>query len=258
MLSTAAAENRLVICGMLALPAALLVLYLLARRAPAEQRPRIKEYSHPRQVRALVMFLSTPPKPPSLICEIAEGQKQVSPTDPDLLASIGSWRIALAAIDYHADQYRDRQAKYLEQVVLIPSRDRFLDSTPSGGTYRHLDTFRQFVTKLVEQDPRLSRFEVRSLQELIVASRLGSSSSHDYSQGVDYESPNEIEEAVNVAYEALHKLGIADQDILIDITGGQKPASVAGAVVALGVNRRIQYVSMHDYRVRVYDVTFDE
>jgi len=28
--------------------------------------------------------------------------------------------------------------------------------------------------------------------------------------------------------------------------------------VALGVNRRIQYVSTHDYRVRVYDVTFDE
>jgi len=104
----------------------------------------------------------------------------------------------------------------------------------------------------------MSSFKVYSLDQLIAESRPEKLPAYGYALGVEYESPREIEEAVNIAYEACYRLGIRDHDILVDVTSGQKPASVAGAVVALGVNRRIQYVSTHDYRVRVYDVTFDE
>jgi hypothetical protein len=44
---------------------------------------------------------------------------------------------------------------------------------------------------------------------------------------------------------------------MIDITGGQKPPSVAGSAVALEKEgRRIQYVSTRDFKIRSYDITY--
>ncbi len=59
----------------------------------------------------------------------------------------------------------------------------------------------------------------------------------------------------------LLRRGLPIQEILIDVTGGQKPNAVAATAVALAEGRRIQYVAKDPgtgaYRVKVYDVTYD-
>jgi len=61
---------------------------------------------------------------------------------------------------------------------------------------------------------------------------------------------------VEFAYDVLSSLKIPNYDVLVDITGGQKVPTVAGAAVALADGRHFQYVSTHDYQVRTYDVTY--
>uniref|UniRef100_A0A7V4TZV3 Uncharacterized protein n=1 Tax=Candidatus Caldatribacterium saccharofermentans TaxID=1454753 RepID=A0A7V4TZV3_9BACT len=51
---------------------------------------------------------------------------------------------------------------------------------------------------------------------------------------------------------------IHEKDIVIDVTGGQKTASIAGAMVTLNTRVTFQYVSTTDPRkVRAYDVTLE-
>lgn len=50
--------------------------------------------------------------------------------------------------------------------------------------------------------------------------------------------------------------GLKKRDIVIDVTGGQKPTTVAGAVVALADGRQFQYVSTEDQSVQTYDITY--
>jgi hypothetical protein len=51
---------------------------------------------------------------------------------------------------------------------------------------------------------------------------------------------------------------IREKDIVIDVTGGQKTASIAGAMVTLNTRVTFQYVSTTDPRkVRAYDVTVE-
>jgi hypothetical protein len=75
-------------------------------------------------------------------------------------------------------------------------------------------------------------------------------------QGVDFESASELKDAMRAVFAALRKRRLRDSDILVDITGGSKVASVVGAVFSLGKDQRFQYVSQHDYRVIPYNVTY--
>ena len=45
--------------------------------------------------------------------------------------------------------------------------------------------------------------------------------------------------------------------MIVDITGGQKVTTVAGAVISIIEGRRFQYVSTHDYKVRTYDIAYE-
>jgi hypothetical protein len=73
--------------------------------------------------------------------------------------------------------------------------------------------------------------------------------------GVVFRRTHDIAELLDLIEDSR---GLRASDILIDVTGGQKPTSIAGAAVALAEGRCIQYVSTRDYRVRVYDVTYGE
>ncbi len=42
--------------------------------------------------------------------------------------------------------------------------------------------------------------------------------------------------------------------MIIDVTGGQKPTSIAGALMTLYYDREFQYVSTQNYKVKSYDV----
>jgi hypothetical protein len=73
---------------------------------------------------------------------------------------------------------------------------------------------------------------------------------------VDFENAQALVDAVEQAFDWLHDQQINDYEIMVDITGGQKVPTVAGAAVALGEGRRFQYVSTRDYKVCAYDITY--
>ena len=76
-------------------------------------------------------------------------------------------------------------------------------------------------------------------------------------EGVNFEDAQQLVDAIALVQELLRKLGIPTREILVDITGGQKPPTVAGAVASLGEGRRFQYVStVNDYKVVTYDPTY--
>ncbi len=75
-------------------------------------------------------------------------------------------------------------------------------------------------------------------------------------EGVNFE---DLEALIQVIYEAIKELKreeLTEEDIVIDITGGQKTTSIAGAVVTLNSSVRFQYVQTNKpYDVISYDLT---
>lgn len=73
----------------------------------------------------------------------------------------------------------------------------------------------------------------------------------------DFENPGEILGSLERVYARLREEGYRESDVTIDVTGGQKTTTVAGAAAALSPDRRFQYVSTRDYRVRSFDLTYE-
>ncbi|MBU0567264.1 hypothetical protein KJ693_06480 [bacterium] len=72
---------------------------------------------------------------------------------------------------------------------------------------------------------------------------------------VDFEDFDEIMTAVIKAISWTKEKGISDKDIVVDITGGQKTASIAGAVVTMNKKVTFQYVqTSFPCQVLAYDV----
>jgi hypothetical protein len=103
---------------------------------------------------------------------------------------------------------------------------------------RQLDLFRRVVQRAVDQ------------HQVAVADPPG------FPQGVDFEDASAPRSAVEEAYAHLRAHQVSHEDIVVDITGGQKICTVVGAAMALVEDRQFQYVSTHDYRVRTYDITY--
>lgn len=133
----------------------------------------------------------------------------------DIEALRWKWQQLLRALVPHISEGK------LEMVYLIGTRDKTLpDGKINPGSYRDLN-------------------DCVSLLELY----LGSGMVRPYREGIDSENLSEIqtaiEEIVSWAKADHHK----DNDIIIDVTGGQKTQSIAGALVALTSPRlEFQYV----------------
>ena len=54
------------------------------------------------------------------------------------------------------------------------------------------------------------------------------------------------------------KDGFKEDDIVFDVTGGQKVIAIAGAMFAIPNDRHLQYVSTNDYSVRHYDLIYSQ
>lgn len=82
---------------------------------------------------------------------------------------------------------------------------------------------------------------------------------HKHPAPVDFEDVDGLITAFNKAIAAFKEEGIAERAIIIDITGGQKPVSIAGAVVTLNKNVTFQYVQTipdesGKHKILAYDV----
>jgi hypothetical protein len=214
--------------GFLALPLFLAELLRLARQARERVRPRIAEDLDPPKVRGLILYLST-------LTGGSVGSLEEALEGPMDLARFReafgreNWRMPVEAVAYHRDR--------LQQVLLIPS-------SGARGSVGQVELFQRLLSAL---------FPEPDFQCQPVGACFG-----QYAAGLDFEGDAEsLAFATDEAYEHLRRGGLRHTDILIDITGGTKPATVVGSAVALAEGRRIQYVSTSDYRVRVYDVTYE-
>ncbi len=76
---------------------------------------------------------------------------------------------------------------------------------------------------------------------------------------VNFENIEKIQESLEEVYKGLEGKGLKESDILIDITGGQKPVSIAGAsTTVIYPNRYFQYVSTNTKEVRIYNMNILE
>jgi hypothetical protein len=74
-------------------------------------------------------------------------------------------------------------------------------------------------------------------------------------QPVDFENFNEMKKALHSGISALKQRGFREEDMIIDVTSGQKTTSIAGAAVTLYSKVTFQYVqTSKPHKVIKYDV----
>jgi hypothetical protein len=77
----------------------------------------------------------------------------------------------------------------------------------------------------------------------------------DVKREVDFEKIEDIQEVIEEIYESFKREGFKNADIVIDITGGQKPVSIAGAAATIIYpDRYFQYVSTVTKEVKVFNM----
>jgi len=123
------------------------------------------------------------------------------------------------------------------------------------------------------------RYHIERLEELYVFTSSGDSGTHHQyrcfhnvvtsnypklkiieltGEGTDFENMAEVHKELDQLYAQLDSLHtFTADDIILDITGGQKPNSIAGALATLAEGRRFQYVSTVNKKVLCYDLVVD-
>ena len=72
----------------------------------------------------------------------------------------------------------------------------------------------------------------------------------------NFEDAKSVYKFLESVYSQLKQEGFMEDDIVFDVTGGQKAISIAGAMFAIPNDRHLQYVSTSDYTVKHYDLTY--
>lgn len=127
-----------------------------------------------------------------------------------------SWRMPLEAIKYHQPK--------LERLITITSPE----------SSKQLTAFKELVRK----------FFGKEIAEAIVEKQVSS-----------FENIKEVFNILDEIYEELAKEGYRNKDAIIDVTGGQKINSIAGAFMTSFYNdREFQYISTNTFEIKSYDV----
>lgn len=127
------------------------------------------------------------------------------------------------------------------------------------GILPHVSTL-QVVYLLGSDGPGSGSFQYLDYAEELIKQYLPEVSVKRFGRPVDFEGDFEglVDCLGQCIQEIQRECGICEKDIVIDITGGQKTASIAGAMVTLNTRVTFQYVSTTDpSKVRAYDVTVE-
>jgi hypothetical protein len=187
---------------------------------PGQQAASV--YKTPQKTQALIVFLSPPIRDEELVESILSGEKKLDLNlQQDRERFRGPWRMIIEAVNYHLPE--------LVHLVIIPSTET-----------------RQEFIKLK-----------KCIELLCPAKQIEIIVGKGCDNGLDFEDVRELVEALDKIYQSLKtESGYNAQAILIDITGGQKVSTIAGAIVSLSEGRSFQYVSTKNYSINTYDVTY--
>lgn len=229
-----------------AFPAWLLLLWVRARKASRRVHTHIEEHTSPRSVKALVLFLSTKGRgqDDALIEKLVKEGGEI--TDDALREKFqGPWRMPLEAVAYHL------RIKKLEKVVVIQSK-------------QSADCVQEFKSLIQSLSRDYTSESGKPLEVLITSDMDGLDACIDAEQkkkhngrfpvdSVSFENATDQSTLLNAVLDWLtFSQDVPFDEIMIDVTGGKKVSSVVGAVVALGKDWSVEYVSTSDYRVKEY------
>ncbi|RUM42703.1 MAG: hypothetical protein DSY35_04920 [Desulfurobacterium sp.] len=134
-----------------------------------------------------------------------------------------SWEMPLRAVAYHAER--------LEKLIVLTS--------PQSS--QQFPLFKKLLTSFFKENLRLLPILERA-EEVRVN---------------DFEDIEEVFGALNAIYKRLVREGYKDKEVILDVTGGQKTVSIAGAFMTLYRGREFQYISTNDKEsIKSYDVEF--
>lgn len=176
-------------------------------------------HSVPAAARVLVLFLSTITAEQTAALERAVADGTFSPES----LKKSSWEMPYLAILHHAQR--------LQNIFVITSAGE-------RGTHLLLPLFTTVVGILF---PKVT---IEAVLE----------------QGIDFEDVAAVHRAIDELYARLDETRIyGPQDIMVDITGGQKTNSIAAAMATLAEGRRFQYVSTRNTdNVLCYDMVVEK
>jgi hypothetical protein len=152
-----------------------------------------------------------------------------------------SWEQTLRGLHYQAAGNR----KFCRLVVV--ASDRSLPQLPEFVAHvtRYFPDWSIVLQTLVRRNDTYDLVDVRTV---------GNSDSLA-GAGVPFEDFDEQATALRQALAQLRREGYRDRDVMIDITGGQKPTSAVAAAVTFNTDIRIQYVQTNPpWQVLGYDL----
>jgi hypothetical protein len=77
--------------------------------------------------------------------------------------------------------------------------------------------------------------------------------------GIDFEDIAAIHQRLDKLYDELNEANsYGHNDIMVDVTGGQKTNSIAAAITTLSEGRHFQYLSTKNKEVRSYDLVIEK
>ncbi len=193
-----------------------LVIRDVARVAANLPRACITAQS-PEGCRVLITFLS----PPTDLTALMTLTGDITDDKVREAFARDRWRMPVEAIAHHV------KAKKLETVVVIPSADA--GSEPSG-TWRNVDDFRRVVRRFAGSHG----VDVVSLADVNPA---------EWAAGVAFDDAAAVLRSLRDVLQWLRAQGIADSEAIINVTGGTKLATVAGAAATMGLGLSCEYIT---------------
>lgn len=146
-----------------------------------------------------------------------------------------NWHQILRAIKRHAEA--------LDVLYLIGSADQVDGKTGkiTKGSHSQLEMLSDLLGRYFKKDPVFSGREIFVIR-------------HN-KEGVDFENVDALRHAARIGIEKFLEKGLVNRDIAIDITGGQKATSIAGAAITLENDDIVfQYVQTSSpFDVKFYD-----
>ncbi|TCK06211.1 hypothetical protein [Phorcysia thermohydrogeniphila] len=174
----------------------------------------------PEKKKVLVLFLSPVRGKEEDLTSLVSGELSFKAVDG---SPFRNWEVPLRAIAYHGEK--------LERLIVLTS--------PQSS--KQFALFKKLASSFFKGDSRLLSV-LEKAQEVKIN---------------DFEDIEEVFGALNSIYQRLSEDGYKDRDVIVDVTGGQKTVSIAGAFMTLYRGREFQYISTNDKEnIKSYDIEF--